>query len=234
MNSSVLSLGKNIKQARIKANLTQTQLGKSIGKDKAFISHIENDYFIPTLNDLQKICDILKVNPYKMNFPRVATLKTRVATRVNSKTRVDTYQIHIEARRGDFPLLTKNNIKRCNYRGLRDIFKIGYDSFKNQVEFLNKIFINDQPASFKELDKIYTQKLARKIEIYIHYELDTKITRYYTSPILKNTFINEAPATLRDLDKMFYNSKMKIIEVKAEIRNNQIHYTTSKVNKNAG
>jgi DNA-binding XRE family transcriptional regulator len=64
-------LGYAIKQARLYHNLTQEQLGKLIGVQKAQISKLENNFTNARFDTVMKVFDALnaKVN-FKVNLPR--------------------------------------------------------------------------------------------------------------------------------------------------------------------
>lgn len=53
----VLAVGTLIKQARIKAGLTQEELGERIGSDKTYISKVEADKFHIEISTLRKIVE---------------------------------------------------------------------------------------------------------------------------------------------------------------------------------
>ena len=48
-------LGENLKRLRLKKKLSQGDLSKSLGVDRAYISNIENGRMNPTLSTLEKI-----------------------------------------------------------------------------------------------------------------------------------------------------------------------------------
>lgn len=56
-------LGNNIAKERKKNNWTQEQLSEKIGMSSNYISNIENNYSIPSLETLVKICSALDVTP---------------------------------------------------------------------------------------------------------------------------------------------------------------------------
>ena len=55
--------GRRIAKERKKNNLTQEQLAEKIGMTGNYISNIENNYSIPSLETLIKICIALDVTP---------------------------------------------------------------------------------------------------------------------------------------------------------------------------
>jgi transcriptional regulator with XRE-family HTH domain len=56
-------LGQRLKGVRISRNLTQTQLAEAIGVTNNYVSNIERDHSIPSLETLVKICNILDITP---------------------------------------------------------------------------------------------------------------------------------------------------------------------------
>ncbi len=55
-----MSLGAELRKARLDAGLTQEQLAFSAGLDRAYISQLENDHKSPTVAVLHLICDALE------------------------------------------------------------------------------------------------------------------------------------------------------------------------------
>lgn len=54
-----MSFGRNLKQLRRHANLTQAELAKKSGLDNMTISHYENDRRVPGVNNLKKLAEAL-------------------------------------------------------------------------------------------------------------------------------------------------------------------------------
>ncbi|MBQ8459103.1 helix-turn-helix transcriptional regulator [bacterium] len=59
-------LGKRIKELRVSRKLTQEQLSEMTGIGSPSISKIESGIFHPTDENLEKISQALKVEPYKL------------------------------------------------------------------------------------------------------------------------------------------------------------------------
>ena len=59
---SGIKLGENLKKLRLKKKLSQGDLSKSLGVDRAYISNIENGRMNPTLSTLEKIAGVLKIS----------------------------------------------------------------------------------------------------------------------------------------------------------------------------
>ena len=59
-------LGRRIKEVRKARGLTQEQLSELTGIGAASISKIENGFFHPTDDNLEKIAAALKIEPYKL------------------------------------------------------------------------------------------------------------------------------------------------------------------------
>ena len=55
-------IGELIKQTRENKHLTQTQLGRKLGMDKAYVSRIENNVKTQRLDTIMKVLNALKAN----------------------------------------------------------------------------------------------------------------------------------------------------------------------------
>jgi len=55
-------LGENLRKLRLKKNLSQGDLAKSLDVDRAYISNIENGRMNPTLSTLEKISGALGIS----------------------------------------------------------------------------------------------------------------------------------------------------------------------------
>lgn len=55
-------LGENLKRLRLKRKMSQGDLSKSLGVDRAYISNIENGRMNPTLSTLEKISEALGIS----------------------------------------------------------------------------------------------------------------------------------------------------------------------------
>ena len=126
--------GERLKSARLAAGLTQQEIGDCINKDKRIVSRFESDYCLPNLQDLHKICEMLHTTPKKLQYPRVATAKTEVATAILANPRPDTYKLTVALNRGDFSLLTKENLKKAGYKNLQEFIKIAYNQLIKDLE----------------------------------------------------------------------------------------------------
>ena len=56
-----MSFAENFKNARIKAGLTQQQVGDAIGLDRSAIAHYEMGDSMPNARNLQKICELMNI-----------------------------------------------------------------------------------------------------------------------------------------------------------------------------
>jgi len=63
MDNTAYSFGQNLKQARLKAGLTQLQMAKKSGVDRATISLIENDREQPRTDTILKLARVLGLSP---------------------------------------------------------------------------------------------------------------------------------------------------------------------------
>lgn len=58
-----MSLGSELRSARLRADLTQEQLAVSAGLDRAYVSLLENDHKSPTVDTLFRLCRALGTTP---------------------------------------------------------------------------------------------------------------------------------------------------------------------------
>jgi transcriptional regulator with XRE-family HTH domain len=59
MKDDAKKLGENLKKIRTKKNITQTELAKTLGVDKSFVSNIENGKTNPTLSTITNLAQTL-------------------------------------------------------------------------------------------------------------------------------------------------------------------------------
>lgn len=62
MKDDAKKLGENLKKIRTKKNITQTELAKTLGVDKSFVSNIENGKTNPTLSTITNLAQALNVS----------------------------------------------------------------------------------------------------------------------------------------------------------------------------
>lgn len=62
MKDDAKKLGENLKTLRTKKNITQTELAKTLGVDKSFISNIESGKTNPTLSTITNLAQALEVS----------------------------------------------------------------------------------------------------------------------------------------------------------------------------
>jgi transcriptional regulator with XRE-family HTH domain len=62
MKDDAKKLGENLKKIRTKKNITQTELAKTLGVDKSFVSNIENGKTNPTLSTITNLAQTLGVS----------------------------------------------------------------------------------------------------------------------------------------------------------------------------
>lgn len=62
MKDDAKKLGENLKKIRTKKNITQTELAKTLGVDKSFVSNIENGKTNPTLSTITSLAQALNVS----------------------------------------------------------------------------------------------------------------------------------------------------------------------------
>jgi transcriptional regulator with XRE-family HTH domain len=66
MNDIYKKLGKNIKEIREEKNMTQGDIHRASGLDRAYISRIESGLINPTVSNLEKIANALNISPDKL------------------------------------------------------------------------------------------------------------------------------------------------------------------------
>lgn len=59
MKDDAKKLGENLKEIRTKKNITQTELAKTLGVNKSFVSNLENGKTNPTLSTIASIAKAL-------------------------------------------------------------------------------------------------------------------------------------------------------------------------------
>ncbi len=62
MSDDVKKLGENLKRIRIKKNITQVEIAKTLGVDRSFVSNIENAKTNPTLATITSLAKALGVS----------------------------------------------------------------------------------------------------------------------------------------------------------------------------
>lgn len=63
MNESAKKLGKNMKRIRLEKGMTQGDICRKLGLDRAYISNLESGKKNPTLATIEKIAKALEVSP---------------------------------------------------------------------------------------------------------------------------------------------------------------------------
>lgn len=126
--------GKKLKEARLNAGLTQKELGQLIGKDKVLICKFEGGVCLPNEKDLAIICEKLNTNPFELNFPIVATSKTRVATSNKSKSSINTYKLSVLLNKSEFSKLTKENLKSAGFNNLKEFINVAYSQLEKNLK----------------------------------------------------------------------------------------------------
>lgn len=83
-------LGKRIKEVRIKRGLTQEQLSELTNIGASSISKIESGIYHPTDDNLERIAEALKTEPYKLymceHYKNTEELKTAIISLLNTAT----------------------------------------------------------------------------------------------------------------------------------------------------
>lgn len=83
-------LGKRIKEIRLAKNLTQEQLSELTNIGSSSISKIESGIYHPTDDNLEKIANALKVEPYKLymyeQHKSIAELKHDIKMMIDNAT----------------------------------------------------------------------------------------------------------------------------------------------------
>lgn len=63
MNKISKKLGRNIKRIREEKGMTQGDIHRATGMDRGYISRVESGLKNPTISNLEKIAEALKVSP---------------------------------------------------------------------------------------------------------------------------------------------------------------------------
>ncbi len=61
-DTSSKKLGENLKKLRLKKKMSQGDISRKLGVDRAYISSIENGRMNPTLTTLEKLAEAMGVN----------------------------------------------------------------------------------------------------------------------------------------------------------------------------
>lgn len=61
-DTSSKRLGKNLKKLRLKMKMSQGDISRKLGVDRAYISSIENGRMNPTLTTLEKLAEAMGIN----------------------------------------------------------------------------------------------------------------------------------------------------------------------------
>lgn len=61
-DTSSKRLGKNLKKLRLKMKMSQGDISRKLGVDRAYISSIENGRMNPTLTTLEKLAEAIGIN----------------------------------------------------------------------------------------------------------------------------------------------------------------------------
>jgi len=61
-DTSSKRLGKNLKKLRLKKKMSQGDISRKLGVDRAYISSIENGRMNPTLTTLEKLAEAMGIN----------------------------------------------------------------------------------------------------------------------------------------------------------------------------
>ena len=93
MSQIKILLGKRIKELRISKNLTQEQLSELTNIGASSISKIESGIYHPTDDNLEKISEVLGVEPYKLymynHFRDVKELKDDIHSMIENANEKD-------------------------------------------------------------------------------------------------------------------------------------------------
>lgn len=76
-------IAQKIKQARIKAKMTQSELAEKVNLSTQHISRIESGYYIPSLASFFSIISILNIDLYEFGYNTTPTNSIRRNTLIN-------------------------------------------------------------------------------------------------------------------------------------------------------
>lgn len=88
------ALGKKIKQIRKSKNLTQESLAELIGLEVPSLSNIETGKFAPSIDTLQKLCDVLGVEPWEFYYFNEVS-EEKMVSEINSVIKNDSKLLKI-------------------------------------------------------------------------------------------------------------------------------------------
>lgn len=123
----------SLREIRIAKGLTQKQVADFVNKDKRDISKIENEVFDLTEKDLKILSQKLDCNKKDLKNNSVATSKFRVATGLNLKSQVNTYNYHVRLKKSEFPLFEKNELKKRGFNSHRAFLEWAYKKLEEEI-----------------------------------------------------------------------------------------------------
>ena len=85
MELNYKAIGKRIKVARIRMEITQEQLAEMAELSIVYISHIENSRSIPSLETLMKLCAALEITPNELLLGTSQNMTDYLQTEVQQK-----------------------------------------------------------------------------------------------------------------------------------------------------
>ena len=105
-------LGNRVAKERKKNKLTQEQLAEKIGMTNNYISNIENNYSIPSLETLIKICEELNITPDSLLIGTVYSSEKYMADEITNKiNKLDDKEKRLVAKYIDWILEERANQK---------------------------------------------------------------------------------------------------------------------------
>lgn len=133
-----------LKQERISAAMSQSELAKRIKTDEPTLSKIENYKVLPIPEMLEKICKVLNCKISDIYMDKEIYVKK---TNRNSEV-IDCYKLCVRLEPEARNFLTKENLKACGYTSLTDWISKSYEELKEKFEILKKDCSN--AATFKQ------------------------------------------------------------------------------------
>lgn len=131
------TLGDILREARLVAKISQKTIAELLNIDRPTYNKIEQNKIAPKYDDLPKLAKVLNVKLNVLTKSMCAHPKIECAHPPKRKSSTDTYKLTIALNRDDFSKLTKNNLKKCGYKNLREFVEVAYKQLEKQLESSN-------------------------------------------------------------------------------------------------
>lgn len=122
-----------LKEARIRAGYTQQQVADVLKISRPIYNQIEVGKILPNPDDVTKIEKFLNLSMGELSKHMCIHTKTECIHRPPRKSNTSTYKLTVLLNRGDFPKLTKSNLKKAGYQNLQQFIAVAYQQLENQL-----------------------------------------------------------------------------------------------------